>query len=556
MFQRSVRTLLLPVLLMGLLFMGAVTQAAAITPTGIQLNQTSLTLNRGGTTVVEAKVTPDGADTQSLQWTSSNTNVVRVSPEAGGSRARVEGVAQGTAVVTASLPDGSMGATCQVTVRVPVSGVVVSETSLTLLRGQEVEVTATVQPGDASNKRVRWTIGDEQVLEFAAGSPGSYGSHPTVQLRAVAAGSTTLTVTTENGNKQAVTEITVIVPLESIALEMKELTLPPGETTRVPVIFNPLDTTSRGLLYESGDVQVVTVDEEGLITAVGEGTARVVVRSAEDQQIFDHLQITVSDNAEAPSAGAAPGTTETGESAPGGTGEPGDTDDPGEGGASPEAQIPEDDSEVQAVAPAKGNLLLVTGLAAAVAVVGVAVLLIFLKKKKEKSGVVSLSEKRPSNQGASPVMAASGKQPPEMKEEPPANLTRRVEPPPVITNSGKRVLVTGLSGEFQGHTLELAEDVLVIGRDPLFAHLVYPASFEMISRKHVVIEHDGETGTCSLRDLSSTGTYLLENHRRLPYDEPFLVKDGQQFYLAVPGELFEIRYDQDDDQDHADPGEA
>ncbi|SMP65248.1 Ig-like domain-containing protein [Anoxynatronum buryatiense] len=539
MFQRSVRTVLLPVLLMGLLFMGAVTQAAAITPTGIQLNQTSLTLNRGGTTMMEAKVTPDGADTQFLQWTSSNTNVVRVLPEAGGSRARVEGVAQGTAVVTVNLPDGSVGATCQVTVRVPVSGVAVSETTLTLLRGQEVEVTATVQPGDASNKRIRWKIGDEQVLEFTAGSPGSFGSHGTLRVRAVTAGSTSLTVTTEDGSKQAVTEVTVIVPLEAIAFEMKELTLPPGETARVPVIFNPLDTTSRGLRYESADVQVVTVDEEGLITAVGEGSTRVVARSAEEQQIFDSLQITVSDNPEAPSTGVAPGTTGTAESAPGEPDDPGDPDDPEDGG------------DREPGAPTKGNLLLMTGLAAAAAVVGVAILMIILKKKKEKSGVVSLSEKKPSKQGASPVMAREGASPAEAREEPPANLTRRVEPP-VIINSGSRVLVTGLSGEFQGHTLELAKDVLVIGRDPLFAHLVYPGSFEMISRKHVVIEHDGETGICSLRDLSSTGTYLPENHQRLPHDEPVPVKDGQQFYLAVSGELFEIRYD----EDHDDPSEA
>ena len=534
-------------LMVALLFMGAVTQVAAISPTGIQLNQTSLTLNRGAAVVVEAQVTPDGADTQFLQWTSSNTNVVRVLPEADGNRARVEGVAQGTAVVTVSLPDGSLGATCQVTVRVPVTGVAVSETTLTLLRGQEAEVTATLQPGDATNKRIRWKIGDEQVLEFTSGSPGSFGSHGTLRVRGVAAGTTSLTVTTEDGSKQAVTQVTVIVPLEAIAFELRELSIPLGDTAAVPVILNPLDTTSRQLQYESADPRVVKVDETGLITAVGGGTTRVVVRSADEQEIFDSLQVTVSGEGAASGETALPPESQT--PAPGT--EPGTTPDASgtsgtsEGVESADSSQNDQGSEAAEKTSTKPPVILLA-LVVVLAVAVVAVLLVLGKKKSRRAGKVSqvpASSPKHAPQGVPPVPDTL---PADDFQEPAVNLTRRM-PPPVSITSGKRVLVTGVAGEFQGHTLELAADVLVIGRDPLFAHLVYPGSFEMISRKHVVIEHEEATGKCSLRDLSSTGTFLQENHQRLPHDEPVYVKDGQRFYLAVTGELFEIHYDQDPD---------
>jgi len=525
LFQKRMRTAFL--VLLTLVMMASV--AMAVPPTGVQLNQTRLTINRGAHAVLEAQVTPPEGDAQTLVWNSGSPNIVRVTPEASGKKARIDGLVAGTAVVQVLLSDGTVAATCQVTVRVPVERVSVSQETVTLIRGQETELTAVVHPGDASNKRIRWSTDQEDVVEFVDGGVAAFGNHGTVRVRGVAAGSTTVNVETEDGRKRKSVAVQVIVPLESIGFKSKVLTIDVDETAFVETVLNPLDTTSTGLLYETTDASVVKVDEAGLIRAVGEGTARVIVRSQENELISDYLQVTVQAGS-GQAQGASQGETT-----------PPENEDPEEGQAqgeeeetTPELAPSTENALPEETTPGRGlGVWLLAGAVLLVLILFGARLLMKKPKRQRRSKNTPIPVKKSQHTPVAPVLPGS--------EEEAPNLTRRMAPLPVI-ESGERVMVAALSGEFEGQVIELAEDTLVIGRDPLFSHLVYPSDFEVISRKHVVIEHDRESGRCYLRDMSSSGTYRAENNEKLVYDQPVAFNDGQQFYLAVPGELYEIRF--------------
>ena len=493
---------------------------AAVPPTGVQLNQSRLTINRGTHAVLEAQVTPSDSDTQGLVWSSSSPTTVRVTPESSGKRARVEGLAAGTAVVEVRLPDGTASASCQVTVTVPVERVSVSQESVVLVRGQETDLSAVVHPGDAANKRVRWMSDDEGVVEFVNNEATAFGNNATVRVRGVAAGSTTVTIESEDGRKRAAVQFQIIVPLEALGFQFKELTIEMGETAFVETVLNPLDTTSRGLNYETTDSSVVTVDDEGLISAAGEGTARIIVRSDENELISDYLQVTVQ-------AGAGPGQGIS-EETPASPGDPEEDQSPG-------GVLPDSPEEPASPEGQESGSRLGLWMLAGAALLGMILMGVRFLTKKQKPKVITMPIEKPVNRQKEPPRPVS--------EKDAANLTVKAAPVPVV-EAGEWVRVIALSGEFAGQMLELAEDTLVIGRDPLLSHLVYPGSFDVISRKHVVIEHDRETGQCFLRDLSSSGTYVAESGQRLPYDEPVPFRDGQRFYLAVPGELYEIRFDQ------------
>ena len=91
--------------------------AAVIHPQSINLNKTSATLATGATDMLTATVLPADSTDKSVTWSSSNAAVAAVSPSG-----LVTGVSAGTAAITAKTVDGSLTASCSVTVTAPAAG--------------------------------------------------------------------------------------------------------------------------------------------------------------------------------------------------------------------------------------------------------------------------------------------------------------------------------------------------------------------------------------------------------------------------------------------------
>ena len=85
-----------------------------VSVTGVSLNESSITLDVGGSKTLAATVTPDNATNKKVRWTSDKEAVATVSEDG-----VVTAVAGGTAVITATTHDGLFTATCTVTVNAP-----------------------------------------------------------------------------------------------------------------------------------------------------------------------------------------------------------------------------------------------------------------------------------------------------------------------------------------------------------------------------------------------------------------------------------------------------
>ena len=79
--------------------------------TALNLNKTNLTLKVGGAEALLVTISPQDADNNELSWSSNNRNIVIV--DANGI---VSAIAPGQALITVSTIDGSISATCTVTV--------------------------------------------------------------------------------------------------------------------------------------------------------------------------------------------------------------------------------------------------------------------------------------------------------------------------------------------------------------------------------------------------------------------------------------------------------
>jgi uncharacterized protein YjdB len=93
----------------------------------------------------------------------------------------------------------SVGYLTYTSVNVPVTGVAVSPTSLSLNKGQTSTLTATISPANATNKNVTWTSSNANVATVSTSG----------LITAVAVGSATITATTQDGTKTATCLVTV-----------------------------------------------------------------------------------------------------------------------------------------------------------------------------------------------------------------------------------------------------------------------------------------------------------------------------------------------------------
>ena len=206
----------------------------------------------------------DTTDDTTVIWTSSKEDVATVSTDG-----TINAVGVGTATITARVGD-NITSTCEVTVLpVPLNSISIKEQNIELVKGETKELTVLYNPENTSdNKTVTWTSDKEDIVKIDGGT-----------ITAVGAGKAIITATV--GNISATTTVNVNVPLESITLNKQELILNKGNTIDVDIIYNPVDTTIEKVEdWKSSDTSVVTVDENGIITAQGRGTAYITATVA------------------------------------------------------------------------------------------------------------------------------------------------------------------------------------------------------------------------------------------------------------------------------------
>ena len=162
----------------------------------VELSQTEITLEVDGTATLTATVTPDNATNKTVTWESDKTNIATVD-----NTGKVTAIAQGTAKITATADGKSADCTVTVTAKpVPVTGIELDKTAITLEIDETQTLTATLAPDNATDKTVTWTVAPSGVVSVENGV-----------ITALKDGTATVTATA-NG-KSANCTVTVNAPL-------------------------------------------------------------------------------------------------------------------------------------------------------------------------------------------------------------------------------------------------------------------------------------------------------------------------------------------------------
>ncbi len=221
----------------------------------------------GQTVQLLANVLPTNATDKSVVWSSSDTGVATVDENG-----LVAAVSVGSAIITATTVNG-LTAECTVTVvPTPVESITLNHAETTLRSGETLQLTATLLPEDATDKSVVWSSSDAGVATVDKNG----------LTTAVSVGTAIITATSVNGLTAECMVTVSPTPVESVTLNLSEMTLKSGETLQLTATLRPENATDKSVVWVSSDTGVVIVDENGLVTAVSVGTAIITATSVND----------------------------------------------------------------------------------------------------------------------------------------------------------------------------------------------------------------------------------------------------------------------------------
>lgn len=166
---------------------------------------------------------------------------------------------------------------------IPVSGVTLSDESLSLKTGETAALTATVSPSDAANQAVAWHTDDANIATVSGGI-----------VTAVAAGQTTISVICDDGGHTDTCTVTVTQPVTGISLTESAILLCTGDTHTLTADIAPADASNQTLSWVSGNMDVATVSD-GVVTAVAAGSATITV-TTDDGSFTDTCSVSVVGN--------------------------------------------------------------------------------------------------------------------------------------------------------------------------------------------------------------------------------------------------------------------
>mgnify|MGYP002756983223 CR=1 FL=1 len=174
----------------------------------------------------------------------------------------------------------------------------VNNSDITLNIGDSQKIDYTVLPSEANNKN----------LNFTSSQPSVASVDSSGNVKALRAGSTTITLkSTDGSNKYATVNVSVKsspsteIKVNNISLSPSRKTVNEGDNFTITATVSPYNATNKNLNWSSSNPTVATV-ENGKVYAKSAGTATITASAVDSSGVKGTLELTVNKNNNSPNA--------------------------------------------------------------------------------------------------------------------------------------------------------------------------------------------------------------------------------------------------------------
>lgn len=244
----------------------------------VSLDRYAADIPVGSKLALNATVLPATALHRDVIWSSNNTAVASV--DASGI---VTAHSKGSAYIYVITEDGAKTAVCLVTVPQYAESLEIDKSTAVLYTGESLELNVTVSPDDTSDKTLQWSSSNPSVATVDQNG----------KITALKAGSVKITASTVDGSGLKVTcDLTVKQHVTGVSLNESSVILNKGDSKSLVATVLPSDATDKRVIWRSTDESVATVDEYGVVSGVGKGSATITV-TTEDGGKTDMCEVEV-----------------------------------------------------------------------------------------------------------------------------------------------------------------------------------------------------------------------------------------------------------------------
>ncbi len=240
-----------------------------VSPPRLNLKKTAVSVKDGSRVSLSWSVEPSSSKDVPV-WASLDEAIATVDQ-----KGRVTGIYPGQAVITATMPSGAVSQVLVTVEPIAVSKVSVKSSSLSVTIGESRTVTATVSPSNATWKDITWTSEDERIVSVT----------PDGVLYAAGVGKTKLTATAVGGKTKTMSVTVKPVYVKKILFTQDKAELIVGvqghESAQLHHVIEPADATIQDVTWSSSNKKIVSVDENGVITAHKQGNATITCKATD-----------------------------------------------------------------------------------------------------------------------------------------------------------------------------------------------------------------------------------------------------------------------------------
>lgn len=168
--------------------------------------------------------------------------------------------------------------------------------------GETVTTKVKINPSDATNKTLSWEAKSERIVFIEDYYTKSNYGYVVVECNKV--GETYIVGSATDGSKKSV-KIKVVVTdgddddddtvyVSNIKVNPTEVELEVGESQTITATVTPSNATNKGIVWESHNTDVATVNQNGKITAVGVGNTTVTATAKDGSGVLATIDVTVT----------------------------------------------------------------------------------------------------------------------------------------------------------------------------------------------------------------------------------------------------------------------
>lgn len=253
-----------------------------ISASGISLNKSDILLSPLGSETLVATIEPEEATDKAVIWSSSDESVATVDENGVVTACDVTG----NCVITARLAQNqNLFANCNVTVYQGVTSVTVEPSELTLYNGEAQQLSATILPDNASEKGINWSSSDETVATVDENGNITTVSKGTCQI---------IATSKDNAEVSDTCSLTVNQNVTSMTISQSALEMFVGDNATLTAEVFPENADDKSVEWTSSNTDVATVDKDGNIQALSDGTVSITVKSVLNPSIYKVCNITIT----------------------------------------------------------------------------------------------------------------------------------------------------------------------------------------------------------------------------------------------------------------------